>query len=85
MRITAFKRINITLPEDTLRLLDRLAPKGDRSKFIKEAVHAYVETRGRERLKAELKAGAKARALRDLALTAEWFQIDQETWPGRRK
>ena len=85
-RVTnAVKRINITLPEATLRLLDRVAPRGDRSRFIKEAVHAYVEMRGKGRLKHELKAGAKARASRDLALTAEWLAVDEGTWPARRK
>jgi CopG family transcriptional regulator/antitoxin EndoAI len=85
MSSASVKRINITLPQATLRLLDRVAPKGDRSKFINEAVHAYVETKGRERLKAELKAGARARASRDLALTSEWFALDEKTWPRRRK
>jgi len=31
------KRINITLPETTLALLNRFAPKGDRSRFISKA------------------------------------------------
>lgn len=85
MSTNAVKRINITLPEATLRLLDRVAPRGDRSRFIKEAVHAYVEMRGKGRLKHALKAGAKARASRDLALTADWFAVDAGTWPTRRK
>jgi CopG family transcriptional regulator/antitoxin EndoAI len=82
---SAVKRINITGPEETLRLLDRVSSRGDRSKFIVEAVHAYVSSRGRARLRVELKEGAKARASRDLALAAEWFSIDEEAWPRPRK
>ena len=32
------RRINITLSEDTLALLDRVVSKGDRSRLIDEAV-----------------------------------------------
>jgi hypothetical protein len=31
------KRINIVLPETTLNVLDRMAPKGNRSHFISQA------------------------------------------------
>lgn len=85
MSSSRLKRINITVPESTLRLLDKVAPKGDRSRFITEAVHAYVASRNRTRLKAELKAGAIANAPRDLALVTEWSCIDPDTWPGRKK
>ncbi len=40
------KRINFSLPEDTLNLLDRIAEKGERSRLIDEAVRFYVEQRG---------------------------------------
>lgn len=85
MASSRLKRINITVPESTLRLLDKVAPKGDRSRFITEAVHAYAASRSRSRLRAELKAGALARASRDLALVTEWSSIDPDTWPSRKK
>ena len=85
MSSSRLKRINITVPESTLRLLDKVAPKGDRSRFITEAVHAYVARRSRARLRAELKAGAIARAARDLAIVADWSSIDSDTWPGRKR
>ncbi|HEX5043961.1 MAG TPA: hypothetical protein VFV75_13705 [Candidatus Polarisedimenticolaceae bacterium] len=85
MSSSRLRRINITVPESTLQLLDKVAPKGDRSRFITEAVHAYVASRNRVRLRAELKAGAIARAARDLALVTEWSSIDPDTWPGRKK
>ncbi len=33
-----YRRINITLPEETVELIDRMVPKGDRSHFINEAL-----------------------------------------------
>ena len=76
------KRINITLPEETIRLLDRAAKKGNRSKLINKAVRHYAEHIGRENLRKQLKEGAQARADRDLRLTEEWFALDEEAWPG---
>ena len=38
------KRINIMLPERTLAVLDRVAPRGNRSRFVSAAVLHYVET-----------------------------------------
>ena len=70
------KRLNITLPEQTVRLMDRVAGKGQRSRLIAQAVHRYVEQQGRTRLRKRLEEGARARAERDLRLAEEWFQID---------
>jgi CopG family transcriptional regulator / antitoxin EndoAI len=36
------RRINITLPEKTVQLIDRLAQKGDRSCLINEVIVRYV-------------------------------------------
>jgi CopG family transcriptional regulator/antitoxin EndoAI len=83
--VYSLKRINITVPEATLRLLDQVSSKGDRSKFIAQAVHAYVNSRGRARLRADLKAGAKERAARDLALAEEWFSLDEKAWRRGKK
>jgi metal-responsive CopG/Arc/MetJ family transcriptional regulator len=35
---TGHRRLNITLPEETVRLIDRVAKKGERSRFIAEAI-----------------------------------------------
>jgi len=85
MNAKARRRITISIPETTLRLLDKVAPKGDRSKFITEAVHAYIASRNRSRLRAELKAGAMARASRDLAMVAEWSSLDLDTSAARNR
>ena len=73
------QRINITLPDTTLRLLDRVAPKGDRSRLIDEAVKYFVRERGKVILRKQLEEGARQRAERDLLLAEEWFGIDEDT------
>lgn len=80
-----YRRLNITLPEKTVRLIDRVAKKGDRSSFIAEAVERYVTEIGRANLRRQLKEGALRRAERDLNLASEWLGIEEETWQGRRR
>ena len=72
------KRLNITLPEHTVRLIDRVAGKGQRSRLIDQAVQRYVEEKGRAGLRRRLQEGARVRAERDLELAAEWFSIDDD-------
>ena len=79
------KRINITLPEETVVLIDRLTKRGDRSGLIDVAIRHYVDSIGRTRLKQRLKEGAQRRGQRDLQLAAEWFALDEEAWPNRQK
>ena len=74
------KRINIMLPEKTLAVLDRVAPKGNRSQFVSRAVLHYVETRGSQSLREQLKAGYLANADENLRLAAEWFPLEEEAW-----
>ena len=74
------RRINITLPEETMRLIDRVAPKGDRSRLINEAVKRYVRQVGRAEIRKRLKEGAIREAELDLKLAAEWFPVDDEAW-----
>jgi len=74
------KRINIMLPERTLAVLDRVAPKGNRSRFISEAVLHFVETKGQQSLREQLKTGYLANAGDNLRIAAEWFPIEEEAW-----
>ncbi|MFO0983485.1 MAG: hypothetical protein U1E76_17420 [Planctomycetota bacterium] len=76
------KRVNVTLPEETLRLLDRAVKHGDRSRLIDAAVRFYIKSIGKARLREELKRGAIANAERDQAITAEWFPLDDDAWPA---
>ncbi|MEZ0373906.1 MAG: ribbon-helix-helix domain-containing protein [Candidatus Sericytochromatia bacterium] len=72
------KRLNITLPEETLSLIDRVSSKGQRSQLIDEAVRFYIQEQGKTRLKARIAEGAKVRARRDQELAEEWFVLDPE-------
>jgi len=80
-----YRRVNITLPEETLRLIDQVAERGDRSRLIDQAVKHFVGERRRGRLRALLKEGALRQAERDLLLAKEWFGLEEETWRSRRR
>jgi CopG family transcriptional regulator/antitoxin EndoAI len=74
------QRLNISIPETTLRLLDRVVPKGDRSKFIERAVRSELARATKTRLRRGLIEGYRQRAEEDRALTAEWDQLSAEVW-----
>ena len=74
------KRINIMLPERTLAVLDRVASRGNRSRFVSAAVLHYVETQGKQSLREQLKAGYLANAEDSLRIAAEWFPLEEEAW-----
>ena len=59
------RRLNITLPEHTVRMLDRAVPRGQRSRLIDEAVTRFVKEQGRANLRRQLALGATARTERD--------------------
>lgn len=75
MNATIYERVNVTLPRDTLRLIDRVSHKKNRSGFVDRAVRFYVAKTGSANLKKELRAGAQARSVRDSAIAEEWFPI----------
>jgi CopG family transcriptional regulator/antitoxin EndoAI len=54
------KRINIILPEKTINVIDRVTPKGTRSRFIERAVLHYIETRGKQTLRDVLERRARS-------------------------
>jgi len=77
-------RLNVTLPEETVRIMDRVAKRGGRSRLITEAVRRYVRDLAKARLRRRLKEGAIRRADRDQQLAHEWFAIEEEAWPENR-
>ncbi len=80
-----YRRINITLPESTVQLMERMASKGERSRLVDEALRHYLRGIAKKTLKKRLKEGAIRRAERDRALAEEWFLLEEETWQkGRR-
>lgn len=80
MKRIAHKRLNITLPESTIALLETVADKGARSTFIDIAIKSYIKQTKQESLRENLKTGAIARSQRDLSVSEEWFDIEEELW-----
>jgi CopG family transcriptional regulator/antitoxin EndoAI len=72
------KRINVILPDSTLALLDRVAPKRNRSRFVADAVLHYVESCGKQSLRERMKSGYLAEAGENLKIAADWFPLEQE-------
>jgi CopG family transcriptional regulator / antitoxin EndoAI len=76
----AYKRINISIPIETLQLLDEVAPPRKRSQFIADAITQYVGGIKRLQLREQLKAGYIANAESDRQMAEEWFPIEQEAY-----
>jgi hypothetical protein len=72
------RRINVSLSEEAVRLLDRMAPKGDRSRFLDDLVKRTA--RDRSALRARLAEGYIKRAGRDREVTADWDHLADEVW-----
>jgi CopG family transcriptional regulator / antitoxin EndoAI len=84
MSTNTLKRVNITIPQTTLEQIDALTERGDRSKFIDQAVHFYVKAVGRKNLRQALKEGAVHNSLRDTDLTAQWFHVEESVWQNKK-
>jgi CopG family transcriptional regulator/antitoxin EndoAI len=80
MKKTTHKRINITLPESTVAMIESVADKGGRSRLIDSAVKLYVKGLKQKSLRQQLKEGAIARAERDLQMAQEWSHLEDEVW-----
>ena len=78
------KRINVTLPDATVALLDRVSKKGQRSNLIDAAIKHYVKDKGRAELRKKLAEGYQKRAQEDLKMAAEWFPLEEEAWEKSR-
>ena len=77
-----YQNISINLSDDTLVEIDRLAPQGDRSRFITEAVQFYLDEANKQSLREQIREGVIYRAQRDLNLAQEWFAVDEEVYPS---
>lgn len=80
-----FNRINVTLPKETVCLLNKVSEKGERSRLINNAVRFYVNEIGKVNIGKKLREGAIKRKERDLALTEDWFCVENEVWQKNRK
>ncbi len=74
------KRINVILPTATITVLDKVAPKGQRSNLIDRAIQFYVKNQSRQNLRERLKQEGLANAERDLTMANEWFPLEEESW-----
>ena len=66
------------LPEKTLAVLERVARKGSRSRFISRAVLHYVDCHNRDALREQLRLGYQANAEDSLNMALEWFPVEEE-------
>lgn len=73
-----YSRVNITLPNETLSLIDRVTRNSNRSGFVDAAVRFYISESSRNNLKKQLRAGAKERIDRDSAIAEEWFPVEAD-------
>lgn len=69
------RRLNITLPEQTVRMLDRAVSRGQRSRLIDEAVRRFIHEQGRANLREQLELGAKVRSEPDREIAEAWFVL----------
>ena len=74
------KRLNITLSETTVAMLESVADKGERSSFIDVAIREHIKSVKQKQLREKLTLGAIARGSRDVGLAEEWLDIDDEIW-----
>ena len=76
MKTNTYQRVNISLPEKTLRRIDSIAGHGDRSRLIDAAVNSYIAKHTREQLHKAIKEEAITWAKRDLEIAEEMFPLD---------
>jgi hypothetical protein len=74
------RRINILLPEATIRTIDSMARPGQRSRFIDTAVRHFVTHNSTEALRSRLEQTALRDRDLDLEIASDWSVVDRETW-----
>lgn len=72
------KRINISLPESTLGLLDRVTSRGNRSRLIDVALRHYLRSATQNSLRRQLAECYQQEAQHDLEIAAEWFPLEEQ-------
>jgi CopG family transcriptional regulator/antitoxin EndoAI len=77
---TMTRRINVVLPETTIRTIDRMAKPGERSRFIHRAVEHYISTQSTEAVQKRLEAALLRDEDIDRETMADWSAVDHDTW-----
>jgi hypothetical protein len=74
------RSINVTLPEETVRLLNRVAERGEWSAIIDRAIRRYVDDAGREDLRRRLRQEVSGhRPRHDLESAESWPALDDDS------
>jgi hypothetical protein len=81
------KRINIVLPEATIRAMARIAGPGERSRFIDQAVRHFVAHSSGEAIRMQLEKAAQRDRDLDREIVSDWQAVDNDAWqrPDIRK
>ena len=74
------KRLNIVLPEATLKSIDRLTKPGERRRFIDKAVQHYISNQSIEAVRARLERPAVRDRDMNREVAGEWSAADREEW-----
>lgn len=74
------KRINVILPDKTLKGIDRLVRRGQRSRFIQRAVDHYLASASQQALEERVRQAAVRDRDLDLEIASDWFAVDREQW-----
>lgn len=74
------EKVTLTLPNNLMQEVRELAPARGQSKFIAEAIEAFLDEKRRESLRAELVAGYQATFDEMRELNAEWEPTDIADW-----
>lgn len=84
---TPRRRINVSLPEKTIALIDRVTERGNRSHLIDQAVRRYLSATSRAKLRKLMKNRADRRAALNRQLAEDWLPLEEKVWgePDRAK
>jgi phosphoribosyl-ATP pyrophosphohydrolase len=79
------QRLNFTLPDDVVKILNKKAKDGEKSAFVAEAIRQHSKPKMTKKLIEELIEGYTSRAADDLKMAQEMEStlsdgIDDETW-----
>jgi hypothetical protein len=74
------RRINVVLPESTIKSLGKVAKPGERSQFIDKAVRHYIANESKEALRARLEFTTRRDVDLDREIMEDWAEVDRESW-----
>jgi metal-responsive CopG/Arc/MetJ family transcriptional regulator len=74
------KRLNIVLPETTIKGIDRMARRGQRSEFINQAVKHFISHHSAEALRTQLESAVVRDRDLNREISTDWVGVDEEAW-----